>query len=64
MIKKRKYASPDVVKVELKPEQAILGTCSASATTTLDGVWNLCSGVDKFDCKQLNHGASDNAATS
>lgn len=29
---KKKYTTPGIAKVELKPEQAVLGTCSTGVT--------------------------------
>ncbi|MFB0565311.1 MAG: hypothetical protein ACETWK_06480 [Candidatus Aminicenantaceae bacterium] len=40
-----KYTKPVVVKVPLKPEQAVLGTCKAGATTIRDS--------KTFGCSQL-----------
>lgn len=34
---KNKYTKPTITKVELNPEQAILGTCMSGATKVADG---------------------------
>lgn len=47
---KKKYTTPGIIKVELKPEQAVLGTCSTGVTDarTISGI-----GCET-DCKSDN----------
>jgi hypothetical protein len=58
MPKKKSYSAPQLVRVELNHEQAILANCSLTATTTSGKLGNHCLGVGA--CK----GATSGGATS
>jgi len=59
-MKRMEYTRPTIVKVELKHEQAILGTCATGAATLEDVGGPKCR-ISK-NCKQDNTG--DDLATS
>ncbi len=50
---KKSYQPPQVFRVELNPEQAILTQCSISTMNTVAGFGsNTCRGTGFFPCKQ------------
>lgn len=63
---KKKYTKPSIVKVELKHEQAVLGTCSSGATTMWDNsAMGYCKVHGHGGCKQWDRsGGTDSGASS
>lgn len=54
------YEPPQLYRVELNPEQAILSSCSLTSTNLVHGGTGSCRGGD---CKQHNgNGVGDNSA--
>ena len=61
MPEKKPYSAPQLVRVELNHEQAILSVCSTVATTMQAGTTNRCR---RFGCKKAggtSGTADDNA---
>lgn len=54
---KRPYTTPEVIKVPLNPEQAVLATCSVGATTVWKNIplgW--CSSRHNCKIDRIGHG--------
>ncbi|MBX3235122.1 MAG: hypothetical protein KF814_03130 [Nitrospiraceae bacterium] len=53
MTQKKAYQAPQLFRVELNPEQAILTQCSTMTMNTVAGFGsNTCRGTGTFPCKQ------------
>jgi len=65
---KRVYTPPQIVRVHLNPEQAVLSQCSVAATSVLNNILQSCENpniLDMLNCtKSGDGGAQDSAATS
>jgi len=61
-MKKKKYTTPGIVKVELKHEQAVLGQCSTGTTQASSGAAKSCDSAAA--CRAHNRTTGDTAATS
>ncbi len=57
---KKKYTTPGIVKVELKPEQAVLGQCSGVASGPDQGAGRSCGAT----CRSWNRNTGGDAAAS
>ena len=53
MNEKKPYSPPEIVRVELNHEQAILASCSTSATNAMAGTTTKCQ---NFNCKNAGGG--------
>lgn len=58
MTEKKSYSPPQLVRVELNHEQAILSVCSVTATTAKAGATQTCK---SGKCKKKGGGSGDSA---
>ncbi len=65
---KRIYTPPKIIRVQLNPEQAVLGACSTAATALLNNILQFCENPnigDRINCRKSGDGgAQDSAGTS
>ncbi len=59
---KKPYLRPEVYRVRLDPEQAVLGTCSTFNVSAADS--DLGGGCKDSGCKAATHGGADSGPTS
>lgn len=59
---KKKYTTPGIVKVELKPEQAVLGQCSTGVTAASTAANRTCDAG--IPCKAYHRSTGDSGILS
>jgi hypothetical protein len=54
MTSKKPYRPPQVVRVELNPDQAILSACSVMTTSVRNAGSQRCNATGLLNCKRFN----------